>query len=377
MHINIVILELSDSEISEKITAVLYSHACLRHLVPKWHFERPERLQEIMEGIQALQSRYPRTLRIVEDFAPVSSQVVSLVHDRHYLSTLENCCPSKDYIVEHLVQCISNADSYDQEDFDTFMSRDSLFAARMACGAVCKAIDLVVAGSIRNAFCAIRPPGHHCGEQGHTKMAATQGFLPVLTKPFSSLLLSSLFLFEGYCILNNIAIGAVYARFKYDFTRIAVVDFDVHHGNGTEEILGGLENFLFASIHVGSIYPKTGRDGLPRKKNVINVSLNPFANSKVFHDAFNSKIISELEKYQPEFLLISAGFDGHKKDPTENGMRLVEKDFFLMTDKLREIADRFCEGRMVSALEGGYHLPSLHRCVAEHIVGLMKTTPRL
>jgi len=176
--------------------------------------------------------------------------------------------------------------------------------------------------------------------------------------------------------LNSVAIGAVYAREKYGYSRIAVVDFDVHHGNGTQEILGEREGYFFVSTHVGDIFPNTGGEGQTVAEfnggKVVNISLKPNATSQVYKKFFHTVLIPRLDSFHPDLILLSAGFDAHKNDPTENGMRLTKEDYADIVISIREIADRWCKGRIVSVLEGGYNLPSLKRCIEEHLLALMK-----
>lgn len=335
-------------KLSKKNTNILYSDVCLKHFVPKWHLEKPERLLCIMETLEALGKQFPQVVNIVNHFEPVTREALLMAHDEHYLDKLELNVPSTDQ-PEHVTQYTQELDDRGSQDFDTFMSRGSMEAAKVAAGAACAAVDMVVTGACRNAFCCVRPPGHHCGSVGHTEKAASQ----------------------GYCIINNVAVAAIYARHKYGFKKIAVVDFDVHHGNGTEEILGGRDGFMFISIHVGAIYPRTGKEGKPRKPNVVCVSMDSYQGSSKFHSAFDTRIITALEDYKPDFLILSSGFDAHHKDPTEEGLRLEEKDYFILTEKLKKIAEKYSDGKLVSVLEGGYHLPSLKRCVREHIISLI------
>eukprot|EP01119_Soliformovum_irregulare_P015036 TRINITY_DN4183_c0_g1_i1.p1 TRINITY_DN4183_c0_g1~~TRINITY_DN4183_c0_g1_i1.p1 ORF type:complete len:677 (-),score=205.00 TRINITY_DN4183_c0_g1_i1:55-2085(-) len=336
-------------QLAEKKTLVLYHETCLKHFVPKWHLEKPERLLCVMEGIQEVSSVFPEALHISSEFSEVDRKILEMVHDVSYIHKMETQIPTSDN-PEHVTQYSQESlDDRGSQDFDTFMSQGSWQAALYAAGAVCVALDKVVAGEYRNAFCCVRPPGHHCGKKGHTTNAASQ----------------------GYCIINNVAIAAYYAKERYNFQRIAIVDFDVHHGNGTEEILGENPNFLFASIHVGSIYPRTGKDNKPRASNVVNVCVDSLSSPAVFHAAFDSKILAALENYKPDLLLLSSGFDAHRKDPTEEGLTLDEKDYHVITEKMKKIADQFCGGKIVSVLEGGYHLPSLKRSAKEHILSLI------
>lgn len=300
-----------------------------------------------MKGVYSLKEKYPKSIKIVDDFEPVELNWLLLAHSVQYYKKLEKSVPLTDE-PQHITQYTSQPDNRAYEDFDTFMSANSLKAAVYAAGSVCRAIDSVISGESRHAFCVVRPPGHHCGKNGHAIEASSQ----------------------GYCILNNVAIGSLYARQKYEFDRIAIVDFDVHHGNGTEEVLGSCEQFLFISIHVGNIYPFTGKNGMERPFNVMNISLKEGEGSKEFQRAFDKKIIPMLDKYEPQLILLSSGFDGHKEDPTQ-ALNLVENDYFLITEKLKAVANRHCEGRIVSVLEGGYDLKHLRQSAKEHLLSLI------
>jgi len=336
--------------LATKKTAILYSDICLKHFVPKWHLERPSRISQVMEGVKTIFKHFPNNMDIVTDVKPVSRQILVQVHDDQYITKMESQKPSSD-VPQHATQF--SLDDRETQDCDTFMSYFSWEAALTAAGAVCKAVDLVHNGNYRNAFCVIRPPGHHCGVKGHTAEASSQ----------------------GYCIINNIAVGAFHAVAAYNYKKIAVVDFDVHHGNGTEEILQNRENFMFVSIHVGEIYPGTGGLDVSRAPNVVNVSLPPGTASHEFRKAFDSQVIPALENYEPEILLLSSGFDGHKRDPTDDGLRLEEADYSYITERLQYVAEKYCNSKIVSVLEGGYHLPSLRKSAKEHVLGLMKKGP--
>lgn len=335
------------SELPSIPTLILYNPICLKHLVPPEHHEQPERLVSVMTGVRSVKEKYPNSVVVVEDFEPVHLNDLLLAHSVNYYKKLERSVPTTDE-PQHITQYSSQFDTRSFEDFDTFMSSNSLKAALYAAGSVCKAVDSIMSGEYRHAFCVVRPPGHHCGKSGHATASS-----------------------QGYCILNNVAIGGLYAKEKYNLERIAIVDFDVHHGNGTEEVLGSNSNFLFISIHVGNIYPFTGKNGLERPFNVMNISLRQGEGSKKFHKAFDRKIIPMLDKYEPQLLFISAGFDGHKEDPTQ-ALNLLEKDYFLTTEKLKAIANKYCEGKIISVLEGGYDFVSLQQSAKEHLLSLIK-----
>eukprot|EP01116_Phalansterium_solitarium_P000907 TRINITY_DN10751_c0_g1_i1.p1 TRINITY_DN10751_c0_g1~~TRINITY_DN10751_c0_g1_i1.p1 ORF type:complete len:617 (+),score=121.53 TRINITY_DN10751_c0_g1_i1:108-1958(+) len=336
--------------LAEKKTGVLHHPMCLKHVVPVWHFEKPDRINSILEGIDELKAQYPtHNLDIRCDFDKIAKDVILKIHDQHYLTKMETSVPESD-LPEHVTQYTQENRERPEHDRDTFMSSLSMEAAYMAASSVCRAVDLVVSGECRNVFCAVRPPGHHCGRAGHTAGVMSQ----------------------GYCILNNIAIGAMHLRNNHRFKRIAVIDFDVHHGNGTEDILVGKSDFLFCSIHVGSIYPHTGDNDRKRASNVVNISLKSKSGSDIFQREIDNKLLPALHDFKPDFVLISAGFDGHRRDPTDEGLQLVELDFFDVTEKLKEIANKYAGGRIVSVLEGGYNLFYLKRSVKEHLISLMR-----
>lgn len=323
-------------ELSVRKTLVLYHEVCLKHLVPKGHKEVPERLEEIIKILTEMKKKYS-TLVVSNEITDIDEEFLLKAHSADYLTRIQKLAFSQ------------KSGTHYKRDVDTFISENSMEAALKAASSVCEAINQVSYGNYRNVFCAIRPPGHHCGFYGQTQSSATQ----------------------GYCILNNVAIGAFYARDIWDYKRIAVVDFDVHHGNGTEELLQGKENFLFISIHVGDIYPETGKEIEERHNNVLCISLSQDQGSTEFIKAFDEKIIPKLNEFKPDLLITSSGFDGHKRDPT-GALKLTEKDFFLITEKLKLVARNYCSERFVSVLEGGYHRPSLRNCVQEHILSLLK-----
>jgi acetoin utilization deacetylase AcuC-like enzyme len=221
------------------------------------------------------------------------------------------------------------------------MNSQTYEAILLASGAVVQAIDAVMAGRTRHAFCAVRPPGHHA-ERGAAM---------------------------GFCFVNQIAVGALYARQKYALERIAVIDFDVHHGNGTEDILANEEGLLMVSLFQQGIYPGSGTR--PKGPNMVNVALPAGAGSREIHAMLEETWISTLNAFEPQLLLISAGFDAHRDDPLA-GLAFTEADYAFITEALVAVADKFCPGRIVSSLEGGYNLDALVRSVAAHIAQLQR-----
>jgi acetoin utilization deacetylase AcuC-like enzyme len=214
-------------------------------------------------------------------------------------------------------------------------------AALRAAGAVVYAVDEIMAGRARNAFCAIRPPGHHA-------------------EPDQAM---------GFCLFNNVAIGALHARDAHGLKRIAVVDFDVHHGNGTQACFEADPALFYASTHQWPLYPGTGRAGEHGVGNILNRCLPPGAGSAEFREAFSGAILPALAQFQPDFIFISAGFDAHAADPLAN-LRLTEDDYAWVTTELVKAANALCDGRVVSTLEGGYDLAALAASTRAHVRAL-------
>jgi acetoin utilization deacetylase AcuC-like enzyme len=229
-------------------------------------------------------------------------------------------------------------------DADTSMSTGSAEAALRAAGAVVAAVDAVMARDIANGFCAVRPPGHHA-ERSRAM---------------------------GFCLFNNIAIGALHARATHGLERIAVIDFDVHHGNGTQDIFWNDSNLFYASTHQFPLYPGTGsRSERGIAGNVVNAPLAPGTGSGEFRTAFEDTVLPALERFSPQFVFISAGFDAHAADPLAS-LNLREDDFAWATERLCDIAARHCARRVVSALEGGYDLRALASSTAAHVRVLLQ-----
>ncbi len=227
-------------------------------------------------------------------------------------------------------------------DADTFLSPGSGRAALRAAGAVAAAVDAVLAGEGKNAFCAVRPPGHH---------ALSQRAM-------------------GFCLFNNIVIGALRAHAVHGLTRIAVVDFDVHHGNGTEAAFAAEAGFFYASTHQAPLYPGTGAVEDRGVGNIVNAPLSPSSGGREFREAFRESILPALSAFRPELLLVSAGFDAHRDDPL-SGLSLEEADYAWVSEELLQIAARFAGGRIVSVLEGGYDRRALAASAAAHVRVLM------
>jgi len=306
------------------MTTLLYSHpACLDHDPGAYHPESPERLRAVLGALSAqefaLLDRREAPRGELDDIARV--------HPRDLIAQLLAAVPESGQV---------------GIDADTIMSPGSGEAALRAAGAACAAVDAVVAGEARNGFCAVRPPGHHAEPR----------------RPM------------GFCLFNNVAIGALRARAVHGCERVAVVDFDVHHGNGTQAMFAADPTLFYASTHQSPLYPGTGSRDETGIGNIVNVPLAPGSGTVAFQRAFNELILPALEEFRPDFLFVSAGFDAHRRDPLAN-LDLVEADYDWATRRLAHIAARHGGQRLVSVLEGGYDLAALGASAAAHVRALM------
>jgi acetoin utilization deacetylase AcuC-like enzyme len=308
------------------MTTLLFSHAaCEQHIPDIGHPENPIRLKAIKLALSA-----PEFSELQRREAPRAEESqIARVHPGSFFSDLLGAVPVQGEV---------------GLDADTILSPGSGEAALRAAGAVVAAVDAVMAGEADNAFCAVRPPGHHA-EPDHAM---------------------------GFCLFNNVAVGALHARDAYGLHRIAVVDFDVHHGNGTQAAFWDDPDLFYASTHQMPLYPGTGS---ARERgvnaNIVNVPLPPDAGSEEFRRAMRDNIVPALTNFQPEFIFISAGFDAHAEDPLA-GLNFTEADFAWATEQLMALARNACGGRLVSVLEGGYNPDALGRSVAAHVRTLMK-----
>src|SRR5580700_10983986 len=308
------------------MSTLLISHpACLQHLTPAGHPEQPDRLRAVE---QALEAEKFQTLLRAE--APMASlEQIALCHPMDYVEEIREASPK-----EGLVQL----------DADTSMSPGSFEAALRAAGGAVLAVDEVFTKKTRNAFVATRPPGHH---------AET-------ARPM------------GFCLFDNAAIAARHAQNHHGVERVAIVDFDVHHGNGSQEIFWADKTVMYCSTHQMPLFPGTGATGESGDYNtIVNAPLRPGDGAKAFREAFESRILPRLADYKPELIIISAGFDAHMRDPLAN-INLAEEDFAWVTQKIMDIADTCAGGRVVSLLEGGYDLQALGNSVAAHVATLMR-----
>ncbi|MFY9761639.1 MAG: histone deacetylase family protein [Xanthobacteraceae bacterium] len=307
-------------------TTLLISHpACLLHLTPAGHPERPDRLRAVEAALEA--EKFQMLARVEAPRAPL--ETIALCHPMDYIEALCDATPAEGIV--HL-------------DADTSMSPGSFEAALRAAGGAIHAVDEVVGKKAANAFVATRPPGHH---------AET-------ARPM------------GFCFFDNAGIAARHAQNKHGIARAAIVDFDVHHGNGSQEIFWADKTVMYCSTHQMPLFPGTGAIGESGDYNtVVNAPLRPGDGAEKFRDAFDSRILPRLAEFQPELVIISAGFDAHYRDPLAN-INLEEADFAWATQKIMEVADRHAGGRVVSLLEGGYDLQALGNSVAAHVNALMR-----
>ena len=307
------------------MTTLLVSHpASLDHLTPPGHPERPDRMRAVAQILG--ESRFDKLLR--EEAPEGSLDVVRLCHDEHYVEELRRIAPDKGLIYL---------------DGDTSMSPGTWEAVMRGVGGAVAATDAVMSGRAVNAFVAMRPPGHHAE----------------ISKPM------------GFCFFDHAAIAARHAQRKYGIARAAVVDFDVHHGNGTQDIFWADPTMMYCSTHQMPLFPGTGASGERGEHDtVVNAPLAPNDGSARFRAAFDNLILPQLTKFAPELIVISAGFDAHRRDPLAN-INLDAEDFGWVTRKLIDVADSSASGRVVSVLEGGYDLQGLKESVAAHVTALM------
>ncbi len=297
------------------------------HAPPSGHPERPDRMRAIDKVLA--HPLFADLKRREAERAPADA--ILLVHPESHLGKIESNAPEPGDVVSL--------------DPDTWMNEASMEAAYRAAGAGIAAVDAVLKGEVANAFCAVRPPGHHA----ETSRAM------------------------GFCLFSSIAIAAHHAIARHGLERIAVVDFDVHHGNGTQEIFWSNRDLFYGSTHQMPLFPGTGAARETGVGNIWNAPLRAGDGTAQFREALEARIFPALIAHRPELILISAGFDAHRNDPL-GGLELTEADFAWVTLKLMDIADRMSGGRVVSMLEGGYDLTGLSRSVAAHVQALLRGT---
>ena len=304
-------------------TGIITTDSYSSHETGQGHPERADRVSVVIENLKKnkkLAWKKP---------GKFDSKYLKITHNSNYINEVEKSFPKKGLFFL---------------DGDTIVSPGSKKAASDAVGSIITAIDGVQNKEFKNVFCAVRPPGHHAEKDKAM----------------------------GFCIYNNVAVGAYYLIEKYKLNRIAIIDFDVHHGNGTQNILWNDPDCLFISIHQSKLFPFTGLENETGKRdNILNIPVNANSNSFEFRNIVDKIVIPKLKEFKPNFLLISAGFDGEKDDQMSQ-TQWVESDFIYLTKKLKSLAKKYCDNRIVSCLEGGYHLEKLASCCVSHIKTLME-----
>ena len=303
-----------------KKTALVTHEECLKHLTPPGHPEQVARLEYILESL--------KDINLLRVSAPMAADDDILrIHPREYINYLQEAVPEN---------------GFKSLDGDTHISSGSLTAAYRAAGGVLRAVDLVLSGEAKNAFVAVRPPGHHAETQ--TSM--------------------------GFCLFGNIALGVKHALDFHGLKKVAVIDFDVHHGNGTQEILWEESRCLTFTSQQIPLWPGTGtEEEQGHYNNIVNIPLPPGSTGELMRQKYEALVFPVLRKFEPDLILISAGFDAHEADPLAE-LNWSTADFSWLTERLCKIAEECCEGRLVSTLEGGYDLKALADSVKAHVTKL-------
>ena len=304
-------------------TSVITSLTYQNHNTGPGHPERVDRVKVVNEELKKLDKK-------IKWFEPKSFDhtIIEKVHNKNYLDKISISFPKSG--IEFL-------------DGDTIVSPGSKEAALDAVGSIILAIDQVVNKEFKNTFCSVRPPGHHA--ESDKAM--------------------------GFCIYNNVAVGAAYLLHQYQYKKVAIIDYDVHHGNGTQQIFYKNPNVLYISTHQYPFYPGTGsanEKGV--SDNILNIPLDSGTSSDVYFNSFEI-VLKKLKSFKPEFILLSSGFDAHRKDPLAQ-VNLRSKDFYEITKRIVNVANNICDGRIVSILEGGYDLDALKESVHEHVKALIE-----
>lgn len=307
------------------MSTLLLHHPCyLDHLTPLGHPERPDRIRAIDRILE-----HEKFQSVERDLAPVGAlEDIARAHPMSYIDQLHRLSPDEGVA---------------RVDADTTMSPGTWEAALRGVGGACRAVDEVLEKKVSNAFSASRPPGHHAEKERAM----------------------------GFCFFNNVAVAARYAQEKHGIGRVAIIDFDVHHGNGTQDIFWDDASVMYCSTHQMPLYPGSGAASETGEANtIVNVPLAPGEDGLAFKEAFEVAILPRLDDFAPELVIISAGFDAHARDPL-GGLNLVEADFAWATRVLMDVADKHSNGHLISVLEGGYDLEGLARSTAAHVMTLM------
>ncbi|EMH80879.1 deacetylase, histone deacetylase/acetoin utilization protein [alpha proteobacterium HIMB114] len=304
-------------------TSVITSLTYQNHDTGPGHPERVDRVKVVNEELKKLEKQ-------IRWFEPklFDHTIIEKVHKKNYLEKISISFPKNG------IQFL---------DGDTIVSPGSKEAALDAVGSIILGIDQVVNKEFKNTFCSVRPPGHHA--ESDKAM--------------------------GFCIYNNVAVGAAYLLHYYQYKKVAIIDYDVHHGNGTQEIFYNNSNVLYISTHQYPFYPGTGSvNEKGASNNILNIPLDPGTSSDIYFNSFEN-VLKKLKSFNPEFILLSSGFDAHQKDPLAQ-VNLKSKDFYEITKRIMNVADNICDGRIVSILEGGYDLDALKESAYEHVKALIE-----
>jgi len=305
-------------------TCIFTADSSTQHDTGPGHPECPERIPSIINGLKRIQSKN----LIWKDVGSFDEKYIKLTHSEKYLEKINQSFPKE---------------GLDFLDGDTIVSKGSKKAAYDAVSSIINAIDAVMNKEFNNAFCVVRPPGHHAEKEQAM----------------------------GFCIFNNVAVGATYLLGKYKLNKVAIIDFDVHHGNGTQDIFYNEKKVLYISSHQFPFYPGTGsEDETGKYNNILNIPLKAETSSKEFFDSYK-KVYDKLNEFKPEFILLSAGFDAHKNDPLAN-INLESKDYYTLTKEIMKIAKQICESKIVSILEGGYNLAAIQESAKYHVEALLE-----
>lgn len=305
-------------------TCIFTSNSSIKHDTGPGHPECPERIPAILTGLKKIQSQK----LIWREIGSFDKKYIELTHSKKYLKKINQSFPKEDLVFL---------------DGDTIVSKGSKKAAYDAVGAIINAIDAVMNQEFDNAFCVVRPPGHHAEKEQAM----------------------------GFCIFNNVAVGATYLLEKYKLDKVAIIDFDVHHGNGTQDIFYNEKKVLYISSHQFPFYPGTGsKDEIGKFNNILNIPLKAGTVSEEFFNSYK-KVYDKLNEFRPQFILLSAGFDAHKNDPLAN-VNLESRDYYILTKEIMKIAKKICSNKIVSILEGGYNLSAIQESAKYHVEALLE-----
>jgi acetoin utilization deacetylase AcuC-like enzyme len=305
-------------------TCIFTSNSSIKHDTGPGHPECPERIPAILTGLKKIQSQK----LIWREIGSFDEKYIELTHSNKYLEKINQSFPKEDLVFL---------------DGDTIVSKGSKKAAYDAVGAIINAIDAVMNQEFDNAFCVVRPPGHHAEKEQAM----------------------------GFCIFNNVAVGATYLLEKYKLDKVAIIDFDVHHGNGTQDIFYNEKKVLYISSHQFPFYPGTGsKDEIGKFNNILNIPLKAGTVSEEFFNSYE-KVYDKLNEFRPQFILLSAGFDAHKNDPLAN-VDLESRDYYILTKEIMKIAKKICSNKIVSILEGGYNLSAIQGSAKYHVEALLE-----